>query len=152
MIIRSASGLVVHVNNLNHLQQHADVLPHLEAAVNALGQLQDQRRFVEIDVDLGQTIGMTYRVETNDGDDVYYEVRPGRGWPSRFVRGKQPTASSHVTLILKRTKKENNYVLITAFIGTVACREPGDPSLRDLESRQKAEEFWSKHALIAPTS
>jgi hypothetical protein len=72
-------------------------------------------------------------------EEVEYAKRGNRPNESRLT-SRPPTRSSKVTAIV------SGGVLITAFGGPLAPKEPGDPSLKPGE-KAESEAFWSQHAL-----
>lgn len=104
----------------------------------------ERRFFTSVTVEFGEPVGYTECVETTDTDDIVYAVRLNRTGHTRFVTNRQPLPSSKVTLILKQIDQSNNdYVLVTAFIGGQAEPEPFDP-----KATERAWDYWSKHALV----
>jgi hypothetical protein len=96
-------------------------------------------------IDFGEQIGFSACVETTDADEIVFAQRIKRpGW-TRFVKGRQPTPCSTVTLILRL--RDGALHLITGYIGGLAEKELSDPSLTEFE-RPAAELFWGSHALI----
>lgn len=143
---RTLDGKIVQVD-LEHLKVHVDVLPFLEEALRRVPT--KNRPFIRVAVDLGRVIGTSQCVETDSSDQIYYASRPGRITQTRFVTTKTAQPCRLVTLIMK--KAEMNYRLITAYIGDLAEKEVGDPSIRTENERMACENFWSCHALVPQT-
>jgi hypothetical protein len=141
------SGVPVFDRRNSHL--HSGVRMLLPAV---LKEYDVTEGFAIITHDFGFTVGKSYCVRVNAGDSVYYEQRPGRRGPSKFVRNRKPEPSSLVTFILKEI--EEGYVLITAFVGGRSEPEPWDERAFSFDARgyEKAKaasrEFWHSRALI----
>ena len=91
-------------------------------------------------------IGLNHCVETglDENEKVTYAIREGRRGYTRFIRDLQPIPTNEMTVILKAKEDiPNTYVLITAFEGPTAAKEPWDPTATDEDRR-----FWENHALI----
>jgi hypothetical protein len=97
-------------------------------------------------VDLGREIGFTDLVETEEGDDIREECRPGRDLPSRIVYGREKEATTLLTVGIC-TDDDGLETVFTAFYGELAPKELSDPRLTDAE-RPEAEAFWATHALV----
>ena len=108
----------------------------------ALAKIDGRGRefFIET-IDFGETIGGANCVETTDGDDIIYARRVGRSGLTRFVRNRERTDTSQLTVILK--KIEDGYILISGFVGPRAEPEPWDP-----KATPAAAEFWKSHAVV----
>jgi hypothetical protein len=139
------SGEVVIDRHQSHI--HGEVVRHLPEAlarIDARGQIF----FVE-EVDFGRPIGETICVATSDADEIVYAQRAGRRGLTRFVKNRVPAPTAHVTLVLKQDDRDRRtYVLITAFLGRKAEKEPWDQNIRTADERRRAEDFWAAHALV----
>ena len=141
--MKTYEGTPVFVD-FQHLQQHSTVLPFLKEALEAV---HAYGRFCKVTVDMGRVIGVSECVETTDSDTIVMRQRPGRPNLTRFVLNRTPQPSSDITVVMVRQGK--GYRLLTAYIGNLAEKEPGDPSLTERD-RAKSEAFWSCHALVTP--
>ena len=108
----------------------------------ALAQVEGGLDFIVQAVQFGRVIGQKACVATGPGDRIVFATRVGRAGPTRFVLGRKSEDCTTLTVVLKR-REEGGYVLLTAFVGTPAGREPWDP-LATAEDR----DFWSSHALV----
>lgn len=132
------SGEPVFDRPTSHL--HESVLGILP---EALSEISGGEHFFVHEVDFGRLVGETNCVATHRGDDVVWAQRPNRQGLTRFVKNRQPEPSSRAVVILKRDDYEPYYILITAFVGSQAGREPWDPRATDEDRR-----FWEEHALV----
>lgn len=113
----------------------------------ALGNIDaDGRDFIAESVDLGRTIGKTQCIETSENDEIIYAHRVGRFGPTRFVKNRDKVDTSTVTIILK--KASEGFILVTAFVGPKAEREPWDKNIIDSAEKSRSESFWQNHALV----
>ena len=128
----------------SHLNDNAELfelLPETLLKINSA----NQEFFVE-SIDLGREVGKSLCVETTTEDEIIYAQRKGRAGLTRFVKNRQADPTSFVTVILK--KAEDGYVVITAFIGPKAEREPWDNNIKDDSEQDAADTFWNTHALL----
>lgn len=129
--------------NMEHLQQHRNVLFHLMDALMKIDTCN--QKFIRIAVDLGRPLGRSDCVATNESDEIVYAQRKGRPILSRFVKNRVGGPCSLVTVIM--VKKGNVYQLLTAYIGDLAEREPSDSSIRTKSDYEASVAFWKHHAL-----
>ncbi len=134
--------------NREHMNAHKDVIPFIKIAFSKA--ILTEEKIQKITIDFGQTIGKTSCVKIDENDHIIYEKRDGRKWPSKFVLNKEPIDSSSVCLVIKRTKYDNVYRLITAYIGTASEREEFDLNVTDPDEKQRIIDFWSTRALVYP--
>lgn len=133
-----ASGEPVYDRYNSHLHREIqELLPEVFAGVSGAG------RFIVREHDFGRIVGKSSCVATSGSDEVCYAQRPKRAGLTRFVKNRQAEPSDKAVVILKRDDYEPYYVLITAFIGGIAAKEPWDSRATD-EDR----EFWNSHALV----
>ncbi len=121
-----------------------------ELLTEALGKIDAEEResFLE-EVDFGREIGKSHCVEVGPEDEVIYAVRARRRGLSPLVKNREPIPCSKMVVVLeKEAEKPNTYILKTAFIGEGTPREPWDSSIPTDEEFQRAQAFWSNHALI----
>ena len=103
-------------------------------------------QFTEETVDMAREIAQSKVVETTSEDDenIYYAIRQGRYQYSRFVKGKQPEMSHHMTVVLKQDSEDTSkYVLITAYTGEKAGLEPYDK-----RAQEGDRVYWRTHAFV----
>jgi len=121
---------------------------HLHSGVmtllaEALAKIDTRGRgFLVETVDFGRPIGEATRVQTGEGDEILFAQRLGRAGLSRFVKNRKAEPTSEVTVILKKGDRED-YILITAWVGTQAEPEPWDRN-----ATAKSRDFWSQNALL----
>lgn len=132
-----------------HLKAHPELAGILPQVLLKL-EIAD-RPFMEVEVEMGKDVGFPNRVPASPitpTEPVMFAKRVGRHGPSHVVNDSTPTEqTSIVTVILKRINPKH-FHLITAWIGTLAKKEPWDPSITTSEDRKVSLEYWCKNALI----
>ena len=128
---------------------HNDVHPVEEGILKeALLQISPSENFVKELVTFNRIIGKTTCVTVDKTDTVVKAFRKGRMGPTPMVLNRTPMDCTSLVVILKKIG-DDEYILITAFIGQMSEREPWDPAIVPGScEQQKAEVFWSTHALI----
>src|ERR1039457_2655567 len=85
----------------SHALTHFTHQPKLRAVVEKLiPALETNENVVRVERDMGEVIGTIDIIETTDGDEIAYAVRPRRQVYSRFVKNKTSAPSNWVTMIL----------------------------------------------------
>lgn len=136
---RTADGTIVVDRHNSHLHECIDaVLVEALKLVTTKG-----RQFIEEEVNLGRVIGWSTCVSTNPEDIIVYAQRPNRKGLTRFVMSRAPEPTSKAMVVLKKSDKPSEYILITAFAGSKAEVEPWDPRATDASVQ-----FWKDKALI----
>ena len=134
-----ASGEPVYDRFNSHLHHEVqELLPEVFA-----GMVSKNGRFIVHEHDFGRIVGKSSCVTTSGSDKVVYARRPKRADMTRFVKNRQVEPSDKAVVILKRDDYEQYYIVITAFVGGMAAKEPWDFRATD-EDR----EFWENHALV----
>lgn len=136
------SGQKVYDRPKSHLSY--DQENYKELLTSTLSNIEaDNRDFIVHTKKFPSLIGTTLCLKTgsDSNEQITYAIRKGRKGYSRFIRGKTPEASDEFTVILK--KVEDDYLLISAFVGPQADREPWDPY-----ADEGARNFWNTHALV----
>lgn len=146
-IKRIVSGNRIIIYSHNHMQAHLDVLPFLEEAISLVSLSDD--KIQKVVVDFGRIVGKTTCVTINENDEIYYAFRQGRKWKSKMVKNREPEECSTMCLVLKKTKYENVFRLITAYFGIKSEREEFDNNVTSEVEKKQISEFWSTRALIS---
>lgn len=145
MRLQTACGTRVTYNK-DHLAAHASVLHLLPDALKQV-DMSNATGVVAIAVDMKRVVGVSGCVLTTADDEIVHEYRPGRRWPSRVAVNRTGEPTTTVTVVA--VKRRNRVFLITAYCGSPAPREVGDPSLAsDEEAMKESIQFWSTHALV----
>lgn len=73
----------------SHASTHFKDSPGLREVVKeVLSGIDVGEEGIQTDVDTGKVVGESSLVETNEGDDIVYALRPLRTLYSRFVKGR----------------------------------------------------------------
>ena len=143
--------IIITSRALDHLQAHPDVIKILpEALVKAT---LPSAEFVEMEIDLDRIIGLQTRVKTMPCDiktPINFALRKGRDKPSRVAPpGTVAPPARSVVVIAKMNRDDPaTYNLVTAWIGTLARKEPWDPMIKSETDYQESLNFWCSNALI----
>lgn len=135
---KTADGAVV-VNRPNsHL--HDDVQAVIAEALSRVHT--GNRPFIEAEVDFGRVIGESCCVSTSSEDCVIFAQRPNRKGLTRFVLDQDRVPTTKAMVVLKKAANQE-YVLITAYVGGKAEVEPWDPKATPASLK-----FWQNKALV----
>lgn len=132
----------------DHLQAHPEVLGLLP---EALGRLDlPQGAFLVAGIEMGRIVGRSGAIETTPirpDEPAMFAQRIGRRKPSRVVVGVLGPECSVVTVVARPSRDPGVYLLVTAFIGSPAPKEPWD-NFSSPDEAQAALDFWSRFALV----
>jgi len=139
-----------------HLQAHPGVLQILEEGC-ALLELPTDGSFLTTTVDFGRVVGGNSCIPTETiktTGRALFAHRHGRPGPSRVVVVEELPPTTTLAIIAfqsqdRRTgrREPGTYVLVTAFPGDIAEREPWDRNFGTEQEARKALQFWCRHAL-----
>ena len=130
---------------------HADVNP--QDLCDAIAKI-NLNGFARETVELDHVVGVDHLVETKPYDVTYMYRRGNRAGESRMVLTREPEYTHKITVIMCVCRAEageewaDKAVVITAFAGALAEKEPWDSSLKTSEEKAKAKAFWATHALV----
>ena len=144
-ILRDSSGAAVAVpeQTIEHLQAHPEVGSVLEEAVSVVRFPRGE--FARLEARLGRVIGHDSLVA--DTESCLFALRKGREKASR-VSLKRAPESKKVSLVAYWDEERELHVLIAAWVGILAPREPWDPNISSRREFQESLNFWSSHALM----
>ena len=153
---RTACGgtIIVPPRAEEHLRAHPEVGVLLAEVIGRV-TLPCDGQFLALAVEMGRVIGRSGcvkapRVGINDSEK--FAQRVGRDKPSRVVIGVEGPEVTTVVILAFASKEARTYVLVTAFVGGLAPKEPWDRNLGSELERQESLEFWSTHALVYDAS
>lgn len=134
----------IYVDKVNsHAATHLQENPQLESFVKKVLSTTDiTGQEVAFEKDMGKVVGNIDLVATEEGDEIVYAKRINRNTYTRFVKNKQPTTTSLLTIILKK-REDHTYELWSAYAGILVPPLPGDE-----RETPESKPFWSIHALI----
>ncbi len=150
---RTACGGTINIpqQTQHHLNAHPNVVEHLHAAIGKI-HLPVVRKKIEEEIDTGRPIGRSGVVKTAPiqiGDQALFSLRANRKLPSRVANiGEFGEETSRIVVVARPNLVENQYDLITAWIGTLARKEPWDGSIAERREFQECLRFWSSTALV----
>lgn len=135
----------------HHLDAHPNVVEHLHAAIGKI-HLPIHRKKFETEIDMGTFIGRAGVVKTAPiqiEDRALFALRTNRKLPSRVANaGELGDKTSRIVVVARPSLMENQYDLITAWIGTLAKKEPWDGSISERGDFHESLRFWSSTALV----
>ncbi|MDD3661982.1 MAG: hypothetical protein PHG63_02850 [Candidatus Dojkabacteria bacterium] len=110
----------------------------------ALGRIvfPDNEQFHISTVKFDRVIGTCNVVKLRKGDVVFYARRRNRKGLSKFAKNRTGIKRKVLTVILLKPKSDI-CVLVTAFVGKPAAREPYDPRVTSDDLK-----YWKHHALV----
>lgn len=150
---RTACGGTINITQQarHHLIAHPNVVELLQAAIGEI-HLPAVRRKIEEEIDVGRRIGRSGIVKTAPleiGEPALFSLRANRKLPSRVAGvGELGEATSKIVVVARPSQIENQYDLITSWIGVLAKKEPWDGSIAERREFQECLGFWSTTALI----
>ena len=144
-ILRDGSGAAVAVpeQTQKHLQAHPEVGAVLEEAVSAARFPRGE--FARLEVGLGRVVGHDSLVV--DTESCLFALRKGREKASRASLKGAPE-SERISLVAYWDEERELHVLIAAWVGILAPREPWDPNISSHREFQESLAFWNSHALV----
>lgn len=139
LIGRTEDGAVVVDRHNSHLHECAG-----DSIIDALKQINTKgRQFIEAEIDLRRFVGGCICVDTTPEDIIVFAQRPNRRGLTRFVMDREPVPTNKMMVILKKSDKPREYILITAFAGGKSELEPWDS-----RATEASRVFWKSKALI----
>ena len=134
-----------------HLEAHPNVFEHLREAIERI-HFPVSRKKIECEIDMGRLIGRSGVVKTVPvlgSERAKFALRANRKQPSRVSdTEKFGDETSRIVVIARPTPLETQYDLITAWIGTLAKKEPWDASIGERTEFRECLNYWSSRALV----
>ncbi|MEO5645996.1 MAG: hypothetical protein ABIO57_02920 [Candidatus Paceibacterota bacterium] len=137
-IARLTSARTVVYTKNSHIDP--DLVPCLE---EIFAKIHTEESFFFEEIDMERIVGGTLCIETENDDDVVYARRIGKPGFTRFIKNRERTPSTKVTVMLAWANEFHHYNLVTMFIGGKA-----EPEVWDKRATEKSKSFWQTHALI----
>lgn len=91
--------------------------------------------------DMGRVIGNSNIVETTEKDTIYYALPFKKKVFGRYAKNRNPSPSSHLTILLSKDA-EGNYEVHDTWVGPYTPPFPGDERMT-----AKSKPYWETHAL-----
>lgn len=127
-------------NAAKHIAQQPSLLT---LATEALQHLTLKGVSVNLEKDMGRTIGYDFVVETTATDTVFYAQLQRDSTYTRFVKNGEPLPSRHLTMTLDYDRINTCYYLSNIWIGHLRPPRPGST-----QETAKGNIFWGNHAFI----
>lgn len=128
---------------------HSDAAAHIAQQPHLLGLVKEVLRKtalhdseINIEHDMGRTIGYDFVVSTTDNDVVFYARPLQDSIYARFVKNGKPVSAQHLALTLRRDE-EGSYELLDTWVGHLSPPRPG--SVRETT---ESKPYWAKHAFV----
>ncbi len=149
---RTACGgtIVVPTKAEDHLRAHPEVGALLPEAIG-LVVLPSDGAFLSTEVEMGRVVGRSGCVQTppiSPSDRSLFAQRVGRERASCVIMGVGEETTKVAILASPSRQEAGTYVLVTAWVGTLARKEPWDPMIRSQEEYQECLRFWCSNALV----
>lgn len=123
--------------------KHIAQQPHLlELAKEMLGHTVARESEVNIEYDMGRSIGYSLVVSTTDSDTILYGRLLRDEIYTRFVKNSKPASTQYLTAILKRDD-DGNYELTDIWIGHLNPPRPGSAN-----ETAESKSYWASHAFV----
>lgn len=143
----SANNCAVYFNSVDsHTATHFEDAPQLqEIATNVISTKMLEGAIVTLEVDMGNSIGVTDVVEVDVSDEIVYAIRKNREDQGLvpFTKSRKQQPSSLVSLYLVK-RDSSTYELSSAWIGEF--ESPSFPMMKNADAQSKP--YWSKHAFV----
>jgi len=149
MKLKSGETVLIPQETKDHLLAHPEIWDVLEEALSKVES--NIRDFIIEEVDMGRFIGKSGAIRLTESTmsqikKLQFAKRVGRENWSRVITGAEAPDCNSVVVIASR-EDDNNYKLITAYVGWLSEREPTDPGLT-VGDLPKSLKFWSSYALV----
>lgn len=98
---------------------------------------------INLEQDMGRTIGYDYVVETTDASAVFYAQLVREDIYTRFVKKCEPLPTRHLTISLSYDQADKSYQLSSVWLGRKRPLRPGSA-----QQTAKSYVYWGKHAFV----
>ena len=144
VIGNAANGTSVFVDLIHSkAAKHISAQPQLLVlAKEALKDYTLTKDSVEIEHDMGRSIGYDFTIETSEKDIVFYAQLIKATDFTPYVKNGAPASTTHLSVILKKAS-ESEYELLNMWVGRMSPPLPGSES-----ATAKSGPYWSTHAII----
>lgn len=142
----SLNTIPVHVDLINSgAAKHIAKQPSLlTMAAKALAQTEISHDNLELEYDMGRTIGYDFVVDALDESAAVFYARLVRdGVYTRFTHKGNPKTTSHLTIILQPSSGEEGFDVHDMWIGPLRPPKPGSDN-----EASTSREYWKSHAVV----
>ena len=122
-----------------------------ELLAEALSTIDTKGRpIIAEQVDFDQPVGRQTCVMVGPEDDIEMVFRKKRSGRTPMVHGREAQETNSIVVVISRDGEipDNNYKLVTSYVGEKSPREPWDPGLESDRAVAESEQFWNTHALL----
>ena len=118
--------------------------PHmLTLAAEALRLTTLEMPTIDLEYDMGRTVGYDFVVKTTDVDLIFYVQLLQDSVYTRFTRNGKPLPTSHISVSLRQNQGDASYWLDDIRIGHLIPPRPGS-----IEETTKSKPYWESHAFV----
>jgi hypothetical protein len=122
---------------------HISQQPHLLGLVEEVLRSTTVRGpGMNIERNMGRSIGYNFVVETTDNDSVLYAQQLQEDIYTRFVKNGKPLPTQYLTIVLQRAD-DATYDLVDTWIGRLSPPRPGSADETD-----DSKTYWKDHAFV----
>lgn len=142
-------GISVYDRDDSHLHKESGLTPELLA--ESLSRIDTAGRgFVREKVVFDHIVGERTCVDTGSEDEIVMVYRKDRSGQTPMVKNRETEPCDSVMVVMAREDPpyDDDFKMITAYIGKESPREPWDPGISTKKDRQEAEEYWNSHAIV----
>lgn len=123
-----------------HIAHHPYLLT---VAAEALRHITLDKPVVNLEYDMGRTIGRDFVVETTDGDNVFYVQLIRDPVYTRFIKNGEPRPTRYISMVMRRDQKSDPYRMHDVWIGRLTPPRPGSD-----EETPESKIYWKDHAVV----
>ena len=142
--------LLITTKAQEHLRAHPEVVELLPCVAQRL-VLPRNNTVLSTEVDMARVVGRAGRIAAPEifvTDTALFARRVGRQHPSRVLIAEAATVSTVAVVAFPSRKEARTYVLVTAWVGTIAPREPWDHTIAFPAQFDEALRFWCTQAIV----
>lgn len=145
LVGHAKNGIEVNVDLItSRAAKHISQMPHLlSLAAEALQSIQLEKTVMDLEYDMGRTIGYDFVVETTDTDTIFYVQLVRDNTYTRFTKNGKPLSTKYLSMILCKSDDDTSYDLLDIWVGRLTPPRPGSDQATD-----DAKTYWEKHAFV----
>lgn len=130
---------LIHSKAAKHISAQPQLLVLAKEALKSYALTKDS---IELEHDMGRSIGYDFTIETTEKDIVFYAQLIKTTDFAPYVKNGAPASTTHLSVILKKAS-DSEYELLNMWVGRMSPPLPGSES-----ATAKSIPFWSSHAII----
>lgn len=144
---KSRDGVVVRALKGSHLETHADIMPYLPQVLDRIDLAASRGEFDGDQLIKTVTVagfqGKANVVKRQMGDELRSFIRGDRP-PSVGAINRKPEPTDEITVIMNMQLGAGEAMIVTAWAGGKAQKEPADPTLAPSEV-EPSRRYWRAH-------